>query len=279
MNVICGAFGKTGRVVVERLRAEGKPMRLLSHDPERAGLPDVVIADLADTLAIERALCDAQAVFAILPDPFAAARFHAQRRGMVDALVRAVERCAVPRVVLVSSSLAALGEGPGNGFGAELAYFERRLSETSSALTSLRAGYFQDNVRQALPWARRDGVYPCLFDSPERSIMTVAARDVGAVAAQKLLEPVRAQREVVDLVGPSYSSLEIASCVERAIGRSLRLVQLTTEQQLAMFASQMSAEAARAMVETLRCLSAGISASGDRSERLLTSLDCTLEGA
>src|SRR5689334_22204297 len=123
MIVVFGAFGKTGTVVAAGLREAGQRVCAATHDPVRAHQVDAVLADLSDPASIERVLSEAHAVYAILPDDLCAVNFHAVRRARVDAFVRSVERTAVPRVVLVSSVLAALGEGPGNGFGAELAYF------------------------------------------------------------------------------------------------------------------------------------------------------------
>ena len=276
MIVVLGAFGKTGRVVVARLREAGQGVRAVTHDPRRAAQPGVALADLSDAVALERVMSDAQAVYAVLPDDLSAARFHAERRARVDALVRAVERTAVPRVVLISSALAALGEGPGNGFGAELAYCERRLLETNATLTVLRACYFQDNLRQILPLARQEGIYPCFFGSPEQRIATVAASDVGALAARALLEPARRRSEIIDVLGPEYSSRELAERVGRVVGRALTLVELGPERQQVLFETQMSAQAARAMVETLACLSKGVALRGDRSERTSTLLEATL---
>lgn len=177
MIAILGAFGKTGTAVTAGLRGAGRPVRAVTHDPARAHHADAVLADLSDPVSIERALSEAHAVYAILPDDLWAVDFHAVRRARVDAFVRSLERAAVPRVVLVSSALAALGEGPGNGFGAELAYFERRLLETNTSLTVLRCSYFQDNLREVLPLARHEGIYPCLFASAlQRLPMVGAAR-------------------------------------------------------------------------------------------------------
>lgn len=276
MIVVFGAFGKTGTAVAARLREAGQCVRAVTHDPGRAHQMDAVVADLSDAVSVERVLRGANAVYAILPDDLKAVDFHAVRRARVDAFVRSVERTAVPRVVLVSSVLAALGEGPGNGFGAELAYFERRLLETKTLLTVLRCSYFQDNLREILPLARHEGIYPCPFASAEQRLPMVAARDVGGLAARALLELPPPRSEIIDVLGPEYSSSEIAELVGRSVGRQLSLVELGVERQRALFETQMSVQAAHAMVETLACLSKGVPLRGDRREHPSTALRITL---
>jgi uncharacterized protein YbjT (DUF2867 family) len=276
MVVVFGAFGKTGTVVAARLREAGQRVLAVTHDPRRAPQLDAVLADLSDPVSIERVLSEAHAVHAILPDDLSALNFHAARRAWVDAFVRSVERMAVPRVVLVSSVLAALGEGPGNGFGAELAYFERRLLETNTSLTVLRCSYFQDNLRETLPLARLEGIYPCFFASAEQRLRMVAACDVGMLAARALLEPPPRRSEIIDVLGPEYSCAEIAEHVGRSVGRELTLVELGAERQRELFETQMSVQAAHAMVETLACLSKGVPLRGDRREHPSTVLQITL---
>jgi len=240
---------------------------------------EVARARLSDDVELGRAVKGAQALYAILPDDFRAEAFHASRRAMAEAMTRAIRREGVGRVVLVSSAAAVLGEG-GNGFGADLAYFERLLSDTNAAVTILRASYFQDNALMALPPAQQDGVYPNFFATRDRPLTTVAACDVGKIAAAALLEPPRARREVVDLVGPAYSAEQMSALLAESIGRPLSIVDVPRDAQEQTFRRWMTPDAARAMVETIECLDSGqIVDAGDRRERGATGLDQMLRAA
>jgi len=283
MIVVFGAFGRTGRIAAETVEAQGQAARWVTSQALRtreARGRDVVVARLSDESELGRALCGARAVYAILPDDFSAPAFHAQRRAMANALTRALARQKVSRVVLLSAATAALGEDAGNGLGADLAYFERLLLELGVSVTVLRASYFQDNVLAALPSAERDGIYANCFGSPGTAIHTIAARDVGTLAAQVLLEPAPPKSEIVDLLGPSYLPAQIGAELGRVLGRSLAIVDLPPGAQLEVFRRWMSAEAARAMVQTLQCLSSGAELlRGDRSLRGVTRLDQVLSDA
>lgn len=282
MIVILGASGKTGKVVADRLR-NVEPIRLVTRQPGRLNPEpgvEIAAANLADEGALSSALKGARALFALLPDDLTAQAFHAQRRQMAENIARVVRREQVARVVLLSSTTAALGDRAGTGFGADLAYLEHLLSDTKGSVTVLRASYFQDNLLAALPAAQGDGVYVNLMPSRGTKVVTIASSDIGMFAAAALLEPSPPQREVVDLVGPSYSPTEMASLLGSAIGRNLAMVDVPAAQQQAMLQQFMSREAARAMAETLACLGSGdVALKGDRIERGHVTLEKLLETA
>lgn len=282
MIVILGAFGRTGRVVARIAQWQaGERIRLVTRQKHTTDAPEVevAVAELWDSEALARACAGARALFALLPDDFAAEAFHQDRQAMAEAVASAVRRERVRRVVLLSSSAAALGERGGNGLAADLAYFERLLVQTDATVTILRSCYFQDNVLQALPLARRDGVYPN-FLSPNVSIPTVASADVAAVAAAELFRLPRAHSEIVDLLGPSYTPEQMASQLGAGLGRPLTVVNVPPHAQLDMLRAMMSPEAARAMAETFACLSsARVPREGQRTEVGQTRLEQTLRAA
>jgi uncharacterized protein YbjT (DUF2867 family) len=282
MIVVLGAFGRTGRVVAETLNKVGS-VRLVTRQagPRRVEpAAEVVRADLADEVELGRAVKGARALYALLPDDFMAQDFHGGRRAMAENVARAIRREQISRVVLLSSSSASLGERGGNGLGADLAYFERLVLETNAAVSVLRASYFQDNVLEALPMAEHEGVYANLMPSRETAIVTIAAQDVGALAAAALLEPAPVASEIVDLVGPTYSPNRVALQLGDALGRTLSIVDVPAAGQEAMFRQWMSRDAARAMVETLACLASGrTTLDGDRVERGQTRLEQVLRAA
>jgi len=270
---IFGAFGRTGRAVATQLRAAGRSVRLITRNPARAGEADAVVANLRDEGELVRALNGVQSVYALLPDDF-----YAERRAMARALASAIRRTSVERAVLISSSAAALGEG----LAADLSYLEGALLESPASITILRACYFQDNVLELRPIAERDGMYPNFFADRDAQIPTIAAADVGAIAARILLEPAPVRHEIVDLLGPAYTPSRMAAALAESIARPLSFVDVPAAQQEALFQQTMSPEAARAMVATLSCLSSQrITLRGQRIEcgevRLEQTLSLALE--
>jgi uncharacterized protein YbjT (DUF2867 family) len=281
MIVILGAFGLTGRVVSELAQKRAGGVRLVTRQQRAKNEPgtEVAVARLTDERALKHAFRDARALFALLPDDFRAQAFHAERRAMADAVVRAVRSERVPRVVLLSSSAAALGEGVRDALGADLAYFERVLQETDAAVSVVRACYFQENVLEARPMAEREGVYPN-FLPPACSIATVASADVAAIAAAQLFTVPTSEREVIDIVGPSHTPAQMAALLGAALGRTLSLAHVPQQTQASLLAQWMSPEAARAMVATFAQLGSGrVPLTGIRIEHATTPLEQTLRAA
>jgi uncharacterized protein YbjT (DUF2867 family) len=279
MIVILGAFGRTGRVVADLARNRtGGSVRLVTRTSRASGAPgaEIAVAALSDEPALRQAFRGARALFALLPDDLRAEAFHAERRAMAEAVVAAVRSERVPRVVLLSSSAAAFGERAPDALGADLAYFERLLGETDAASSVVRACYFQENVLEARPMAEREGVYPN-FLPPGRAIATVASADVAAIAAAQLFTLPQSEREVIDVIGPSYTPEQMAALLGTALGRTLTLAHVPEPAQVVLFQQWMSPEAARAMAATFAQLgSERVPLTGSRSERTTTSLEQTL---
>lgn len=289
MLVVLGATGRTGRVVSALLRERStQPVRVVTRQAARwarlqqhaAGHFEVAEAQLDDEAQLARAARGAHALFVVLPDDLGALTFHAGRLAMANAIARAVAQTLVPRVVLLSSSTAALGEHAGNGFGSGLAYLERILGETRAVLTVLRAGWFQDNLVAALPFAARDGVHASLLRTGEAPIATVASCDVAAIAARTLLAPAPHRSEIVDVVGPAYTVEEMAGALGDAVQKPVSVLDLPRASREQMLRAWMSPEAAATMIQTCDCLASGrVELRGDRIEHAFTTLSTVLRRA
>ncbi len=257
---VVGATGRTGRVVAEALLARGAEVRVILRREDAAPTwrergASVALATLEDDGALERAFSGLEGLYVLLPDDPRRVDFHASRLRMARAISRAVARCRVPHVVVVSTFAAALAEG--NGQAKDLHVLEQSLADTGCVLTTLRASYFQENVAGVLFPARTQGIFPTISSAPSQRIPTVATRDVGRAAAVCLLEP-PSRSEIVGLSGPAYSFDEMAVLLGRALGRELTVVAIPPEARVgALVASGLSDELAAAIVEMQACVESG----------------------
>lgn len=280
MLAIIGATGKTGRAALGALRAAGHAVRAVARDPDKARAlgeagADVGVAKLDDARALERALEGVTALYAVLPEDPLAPAFHAPRVRMADALAAAVRARGVEHVVFLSALPAALSEG--NGPAKDLHYAEQALRQTGTRVTTLRASYFQDNVLGLVAPARAEGIYPCFLPSADVAFPTVAARDVGALAARALASPPPAS-EVVDVLGPAYSTRQLADGLASALGRPLRVVEIPPEAHVDVLGrAGVSRQFAEALAEMFACFASGrVRPEGDRVEHGTTSLEAVL---
>ena len=225
--VVTTPTGNVGRRVTRLLLQAGTRPTVLLRDAARLDeatreLVDAVEVDQRDADAVLRATEGADALYWVNPptedeDPIAA---HAR---MGAAAARAVQEHGIERTVFQSSVGAELRSGAGEIDG--LAATELELDRTGASVTHLRCGFFFTNLLLD-PEALEQGVLRVTrpIDAP---MPWVDPRDVGDIAAARLLSSEWSGRQVQAVHGPhdlSYS--EAAAIVTEATGRPLRAEQV-----------------------------------------------------
>ncbi|MBW2523209.1 MAG: NmrA family NAD(P)-binding protein [Deltaproteobacteria bacterium] len=230
MYVIAGATGNVGSVAAERLLAAKEPVRVLVRDEAKGKRfadqgADVAVGTLDDEAFVAAALKGAEGAFLLLPPNFAADDFPAYQRKIADAVSAAVKVSGVPHVVLLSS----IGADRESGLGpiAGLHYFEGKLRETGTKLSALRPGYFTENVAMGLEPARGQGIYPS-FMPRDAPMPMVATCDIGTEVARVLLDPPDSS-QVVDIVGPAYTALDVAKQLGERLGKPIDVMPIPPE--------------------------------------------------
>jgi uncharacterized protein YbjT (DUF2867 family) len=223
--LVIGGTGNIGRHVVMQLTEAAATVRAMVRDPDTAGLPpsvQVVRGDLTLPNTLDESLHGIDAVFLVWTAPPAAA---------ADALERITTH--VRRIVYLSAPLKT----PHPFFQASLPNpgsvlhegNERLIQQSGVEWTILRPGMLASNaVGWWAPQIRRGDVvrWPYLA-APTAPI---DERDIASVALRALLDTGHAGAEYV-LTGPeSLSQFEQISIIGRAIGRSLRIEEMSPEE-------------------------------------------------
>jgi uncharacterized protein YbjT (DUF2867 family) len=221
--LVIGGTGTVGRQVVSRLAATGAQVRAMARNPGAARLPpqvEVVRGDLTLPETLDGCLDGIDAVFLVWTAPAAA---------VSPALDRITKHAG--RIVFLSAPLKTahpLFQQP-NPLRTMFEQIERLIETSGLQWTFLRPGMFAAN---ALSWwapqIRADDVvrWPYLA-APTAPI---DERDMAAVAVRALCEGGHAGAEYV-LTGPqSLSQFEQVSAIGRAIGRSLRIEEISPDE-------------------------------------------------
>src|SRR5437870_8445569 len=221
--LIIGATGTVGRQVLSQLPATDVRVRALARNPDAARLPprvDVVRGDLTLPEALDGCLDGIDTVFLVWTAPPAT-------------VAPALERIAkhARRIVFLSAPLKTAHPffqqpNPARALAEQI----ERLIETSGLQwTFLRPGMFAGNaLRFWAPQIRAGDVvrWPHLA-APTAPI---DERDIAAVAVRALCEDGHLGAEYV-LTGPqSLSQFEQISTIGGAIGRSLRIEEMSPEE-------------------------------------------------
>ncbi|REG49749.1 uncharacterized protein YbjT (DUF2867 family) [Paraburkholderia sp. BL6669N2] len=227
MFVIFGAAGNVGKVSAAALRRAGRDVRAVVPDQQQGEFLaelgcEVVVADLLDAATVARAIEGAHAVQLLCPLP----RGHADRaqamRRMIDVSVAALRVDPPPRIVALSDYGA---EHPaGTGITTLFHELETQLRTVDSQLTFLRAAEHMHNWARVLPLALASGALPSLHHPLSKRFPTVAAQDVGALAAELLLDdgaqPV-SPRVVSIESAERASALDVARTLSELAGRAV----------------------------------------------------------
>ena len=215
MFVIFGASGKVGRVSAASLRNAGYAVRAVVRNEAqgehlaRIGC-EIVLADLMNPASVARAIEGADAVQILCPVPIGDADPGGTMHRMIEVAADAL-RANPPRHVL---ALSDYGAELDHGTGITLLFhaLEKQLQTAVQNLTLLRAAEHVQNWARVIPVALATGKLPSLHHPLSKRFPTVAAQDVGLLAAELLLDESRGSAlRVVSIEGPRrVSALDVA---------------------------------------------------------------------
>jgi uncharacterized protein YbjT (DUF2867 family) len=252
--VVLGASGHVGGIVSERLLDGGKKVRVAARHADKlkgfaARGAEVVTGSVDDPAFLRRAFDGAAAAFVLIPPSFAPG-FRAFQDRVAAAIGDALEAAKVPRALSLSSIGADLPSG--NGPIAGLYALEQRLDRIRGlAPLHLRPGYFFENHLGAIGMVKGMGAIggPLRVDLP---MAQIAARDIGEVAARRLLALDWSARTVHELHGQrDLTMAEVAAALGKAIGKpDLRYVAFPyPEAEKGMVAAGLPADLAALYVD------------------------------
>ncbi|MET9831454.1 NAD(P)H-binding protein [Streptomyces sp. NPDC006385] len=218
MIAVTGATGNVGRALVERLAAAGRPVRALTRDPGRAGLPA-----RAEVVRFEPGRPDAQ--LAGVTKLF----LYIQAVGEhTPAFLAAAREAGVRHVVLLSSGIIQEGADETHPIHVMHATVEQQIRDSGLAWTFLRPNAFAVNALQWAPQIRAGrtvrGVFADGLTAP------IHEDDIAAVAERALLDDGH-EGAVHRLTGPeAITNAGQVEAIGRAVGRDLEFIEVPPDQ-------------------------------------------------
>jgi uncharacterized protein YbjT (DUF2867 family) len=223
MYAILGASGNTGHVVAKTLLARGQKVRAIGRNathlqPLAADGAEISVADLTDASALTQAFNQVDSAYVMLPPNPTSNDFRAFQERASDAITTAIKNTGVKNIVALSSLGADKSSGTGPVVG--LYNLEQKLNQIDVAnVLHLRAGYFMENTLAQAAVIRMMGsaVGPI---RPSLKLSMIASRDIGAAAANALLQLAFRGKQTQELLGQrDLDYTEIASIIGQAIGK------------------------------------------------------------
>ncbi|HEX2910844.1 MAG TPA: NAD(P)H-binding protein [Chloroflexia bacterium] len=229
ITLVTAATAPVGRSIVEQLVSQGRAVRVLTREPDKAGLPaaaEVVAGDLSNPESLPPALKGVSSVFLLAVVP-----------GFTRAFLESARQAGVRRIVFQSSGAVVDGtDTQPNPIAAFHYDIERQIRESGLEWTFLR---LEVASADALEWAFDlpgqlwagdviRGPYAKAAGSP------IHPADFAAVAVAALTEEEHAGK-IYHITGPaSLTHLEQVELLGNALGRRLRYEELTPEEARAV---------------------------------------------
>lgn len=223
MFFVAGITGKVGGATAKFLLAQGKQVRALVRDPQRAAAwaaqgVDVRQGDLIDAEAVTAAMQGVEGAFVMIPPIMAPEPGYPESKAVIASVKEAVEKAAPPRVAVLSSIGAEKPTGTGLITGAYL--FEEALSGVGAQVAFVRAGSFLENFVPGLAGAEHTGVFYTMYSPVELEVPMVATADIGQEIGKLLADGWNGQRKIVEL-GSRTSSVELAKAMSEVLGKQV----------------------------------------------------------
>jgi uncharacterized protein YbjT (DUF2867 family) len=235
MYVVLGASGNTGHIVAKTLLARGQKVRAVGRDashlqPLAANGAEISIADVTDAAALTKAFQHADSAYVMIPPNPTSNDALAYAERVSDAIAAAAKNTGVRNIVSLSSIGADKPSGTGPVVG--LHNLEQKLNRIDAAnVLHLRAVYFMENT---LPQASAIRAMDCTAGPlhPDLKLPMIATRDIGAAAADALLQLAFRGKQTQELHGQrDLDYTEVTAIIGTAIGKpNLKYVHLTDDQ-------------------------------------------------
>jgi uncharacterized protein YbjT (DUF2867 family) len=212
MYLIMGITGNVGGATARHLLKQGKQVRALVRDREKASKwadqgVDLVDGDWNDATAIAAAIKGVEGAFVMLPSVWAPSPDYREAKGVISNYVEALTKAVPSRVVALSS----MGANRTRGIGmiTALALLEQSFRNLTFPVAFVRAGAFFENFLFGLQ-AAQGGTLPVFYNPTDRKSTMVATDDIGAEVATLLTGPAWSEHRVIEL-GSMVSADEVAA--------------------------------------------------------------------
>lgn len=235
MYTVLGASGNIGSVITKMLLEKGEKVRVVGRNAARLHPfvqkgAEPFVGDVMDAEAMTRALSGARAAFLMIPPGMSSQDYRADQEHTSDAISSAARNAALHYAVNLSSVGAQAPEGTGPILG--LHTCEQKLNAVEKLnVLHLRPAFFFENHLAGISMIQMMGIFGGAL-KPDPKIPMIATKDIGAYAAQRLLDLDFNGKQTQELLGERDLSMnEVTVILARALNKpDLRYAQFPYDQ-------------------------------------------------
>jgi uncharacterized protein YbjT (DUF2867 family) len=220
--LVAGGTGRLGSILVDRLRARAKPVRILTRKPTDHEPPagvEVAEGDVRDLESIKNAMRGVATVVSCvhgLLAPRGSSPAAVDRDGNAN-LIQAAQEAEAD--VVLMSVVGASADSPMELFRMKHAA-ETQLASSGIDYTVVRASAFLELWIELLQQTAEKSGRPIVFGHGNNPINFVSVKDVAAVLDHVLSDPA-SRGKTYDIVGPENLTMnQLAQAIQTSAGKS-----------------------------------------------------------
>lgn len=231
MFVILGGTGQVGSATARALLDEGQKVTIVTRDENHGkDLKDaganIAVADIRDVDALRRIFQTGKRAFLLNPPADPSSDTDREERENVAAIMSALDKSGLEKVVAASTYGAFEGERCGDL--TVLHEFEQALKRQVIPAAINRAGYYMSNWAGMAEPVRESGTLSSFFPA-DLSIPMVAPADLGKAAARRLMSGTD-DVGVEHVEGPErYTANDVAAIFAKVMDRKVEVLEIARD--------------------------------------------------
>ncbi|HII90982.1 MAG TPA: NAD(P)H-binding protein [Methanosarcina sp.] len=232
MDIILGATGQIGSMLVDNLIKRGQSVRAVVRNGSKAeGLRskgiEISIADYFDVEALKKAFQGGSLAFLLTPENPESQDFISETKTIINNYREAILASGITKIVGLSSNGAQHESGTGNLMASYM--LEHAFSDLEIEQVFVRPSYYFSNWLGYLELVKEHGILPTFFP-PEMKVPMIAPPDVAEFLSEVMVCKIPKKR-IYEITGPhAYSSLDIAKILGEVLNRNVILQQVLPEE-------------------------------------------------
>lgn len=224
MFFVAGITGQVGGATARHLLKQGKQVRALVRDPQKAGSwsrkgVEVRSGDLNDAAAVTAALQGVEGAFLMMLPTMAPAPGFPEAHATIASYTEALREAPPPRLVVLSSFGSQQNSRLGNITSTHM--LEEALKDVPFPCAFVRPGSFIENYTYGLQQAEATGTFDIFLAPTSRAVPMTATDDIGREVARLLAEGWEG-RKVVEL-GTRISPDDLARAMGEVLGKPVQV--------------------------------------------------------
>src|SRR5260221_5573637 len=222
--VITGSLGNISKPVVQKLKASGHSVTVITSNPGKAKDIEALgataaVGSVEDRNFLKKAFAGAQAAYLMIPPNMAVTGswLDFQKRIIIN-YIEALKTNGIKNVVFLSSIGAHLGKGSGPIDGLSVA--EWHLNQLKNInLRIVRPSYFFNNLIGIIPLIKIMNTMGSNFDGSKEKLMLTATSDIADVVAHELLNLKFKDHSIRYIASDERHPKEIAGILSNTVGK------------------------------------------------------------